>query len=87
MCDPWDSHGNEKKMQFLFLFLFALTFSSEMKISLLRNANQKKKTFEIIFHAGRVTSLQSWVATKSCHSQTVINECSISDCPSNFESL
>ena len=25
MCDPWDSQGDEK-LQFLFLFLFALTF-------------------------------------------------------------
>ena len=25
MCDPWDTKGDEK-MQFLFLFLFALTF-------------------------------------------------------------
>ena len=36
---------------------------------------QNKKTFEIILHVGRVTSLQSWVAKKSCHSQTLINEC------------
>ena len=27
----------------------------------------------------QVTSLQSWVAKKSCHGQTIINECSISD--------
>ena len=25
MCDPWDSHGDEK-MQFLFLMLFAMSF-------------------------------------------------------------
>ena len=31
MCDPRESHGDEK-MQFLFLLLFALTFLSEMKI-------------------------------------------------------
>ena len=31
--------------------------------------------------------LQSWVAKKSCHCQTLINECSISDYPSNFEGL
>ena len=30
-CNPWDSQGN-KKMQFLFLLLLALTFRSEMKI-------------------------------------------------------
>ena len=59
MCDPWDSQGDEK-MQFLFLLLFALTFLSEMKIQLPRNA--KQKPFEIILRAGRVTSLQSWVA-------------------------
>ena len=40
MCDPWDSQGNEK-MQFLFPCLVALTFLSEMKISLPRNAKQK----------------------------------------------
>ena len=48
---------------------------------------QNKKPFEIILHVGVVTSLQSWVAKKSCHSQTLINECSISDRPSNFEGL
>ena len=40
MCDPWDSQGNEK-MQFLFLWLIALIFLSEMKIYLSRNAKQK----------------------------------------------
>ena len=40
MCDPWDSQGDDK-MQFLFLLLFALTFRSEIKIKLLRNAKQK----------------------------------------------
>ena len=48
---------------------------------------QNKKQFEIILHVGRVKSLQSWVAKKSCHGQTLINECSISDYPSNFEGL
>ena len=48
---------------------------------------QNKKPFEIILHVGRVTSLQSWVAKKSCHGQTLINECSISNYPSNFEGL
>ena len=44
---------------------------------------QNKKPFEIIFHLGRVTSLQSWVAKlKTCHGQTLINECSIFDNPS-----
>ena len=46
---------------------------------------QNKKSFEIILHAARVRSLQSWMAKKSCHGQTLINECSISDYPSNFE--
>ena len=45
---------------------------------------QNKKSFEIILHVGRVTSLRSWVAKKSSHGQTLINECSISDYPSNF---
>ena len=48
---------------------------------------QNKKPFEIILHVGRVTSLQNWVAKKSCLGQTLINECSISDYPSNFEGL
>ena len=79
MCDPWDSHGNEKKIKFLFLLLFSLTFLSEMKIKLPMNA--KQKPFEIIFHVGRVTSLQSWVAKKSCLGQTLKNKCSFPDYP------
>ena len=31
--------------------------------------------------------LKYWVAKKSCHGQTLINGCSISDYPSNFEGL
>ena len=48
---------------------------------------QSKKPFEIILHVGRVTSLQSWVAKKSCHGQTLINECSIFDYPSSYYQL
>ena len=48
---------------------------------------QNKKPFEILLHAGRVTSFQSGVAKKSCHRQTLINECPISGFPSNFEGL
>ena len=48
---------------------------------------QNKKLFEIILHEGRVTSLQIWVAKKSCHGETLINECSIADYLSNFEGL
>ena len=33
---------------------------------------QNKKPFEIISDARRVTSLQSWLAKKSCHGQTLI---------------
>ena len=43
---------------------------------------QNKKPFEIILHVWRVTSLQSWVAKKSCHGQTLINQCFIFDYPS-----
>ena len=43
---------------------------------------QNKKPFEMILHVGRVTSLQSWVAKKSCHGQTLTNECYIFDYPS-----
>ena len=46
---------------------------------------QNKKPLQIILHVGRVPSLQSWMAKKSCHGQTLTNECSISDYPSNFE--
>ena len=58
---------------------------------MIRNENitseecRTKKPFEIILHVGRVFSLKSWVAKKSCHGQTFIIECSISDYPSNFE--
>ena len=46
---------------------------------------QTKKPFEIILHVGRLTSLQSWVAKKSCHGQTLISKFSIFDYLSNFE--
>ena len=48
---------------------------------------QNKKPFEIMLHVGRVTSLQSYVAKKSYHGQTLTNECSIFDYPFNFEGL
>ena len=48
---------------------------------------QIEKPFEIILHVGRVASLQSGVAKKSCRGQTLINECSIFDHPSNFKGL
>ena len=44
---------------------------------------QNKNLFEIILHVGRVTSFQIWVAKKSCHGQTLINECSIFHYPSS----
>ena len=44
---------------------------------------QNKKPFEIILHVGRVTSLHCWVAKKSCPGQALMNDCSISDYPSN----
>ena len=40
MCDPWDSQEN-KKMQFLFLLLFALTF-------FIRNENITSEECKII---------------------------------------
>ena len=46
---------------------------------------KNKKRFEITLQVERVTSLQSWVAKKSCHGQTLINECSISDYLFDFE--
>ena len=85
MCIRWDSKGNEKDAVSI-----SIAFCFEF---LIRNENitseecRTKKLFEIILHVGRVTSLQSWVAKKSCHGQTLINECSIIDYPSNFEGL
>ena len=43
---------------------------------------QNKKPFEIILHERQVTSLRGWMAKKSCHGQTLTNECPISDYPS-----
>ena len=77
--------GMKKKWNFYF-------FSPSVDF-LIRNENitaeecKTRKPFEIILHVGRVKSLQIWVAKKSCHGQTLINECSISDYPSNFEGL
>ena len=84
MCDPWDSQGDEK-MKFLFLLFFALTFDQRLKYTF--RGMQNKTPSEIILLVGRVTSLQRWVAKKSCHGQTLFNECSIFDYPSNFEGL
>ena len=84
--NPWDSQGNEKNAISISI-AFCLDF-------LIKNANitfekckTKKNPFEIISHVGRVTSLQRWVAKKSCHGQTHINKCFISDYPSNYEGL
>ena len=47
---------------------------------------QNRKLFEIIFHVGGVTSLQIWVAKNHVTvKRALMNECSISDLPSNFE--
>ena len=54
MCDPWDSQVNEKKRD-----LFFIAFCLDV---LIRNENitseecKTKNPFEIILHAGRVTS-------------------------------
>ena len=64
---------------------FCLDFLITNENILPRNA--KQKLLEIILHVGWVTSLQSWVAKISCHCKTLLNECSISDYPSNFEGL
>ena len=42
----------------------------------------RKDTIDFVY-----TSFGSWVVKKSCHGQTLINECSIFDYPSNFEGL
>ena len=60
MCDFWDSQGDEKNAVSISI-AFCLDF-------FIRNENttsekcKTKKPFEIILHAGQVTSLQSWVA-------------------------
>ena len=48
---------------------------------------QNKKPPETTQHSGRATSPQNWEAKKSCYGETLINECSIFDRPSKFESL
>ena len=83
MCDHWDSQGDEKDAVSISI-AFCIDF-------LIRNENitsdecKTKKPFAIVFYVGRVTNLPSWVAKKSCYCQTLINECSIFDYPSNFE--
>ena len=84
-CDPWDSQGKEKKCSFYFYCFLPWLFYQNWNYNF--RGMQNKKPFEIILHVGRVTSLRSWVAKKSRHGQTIINECSISDYPSNFEDL
>ena len=82
MCNLWDSQEDEK---------YAISVSIAFCLHFfIRNENItseecKTKKFKIILHVGRVNSLQSWVTKKSCYSQTLINECSIFDYPSNFE--
>ena len=76
MCDPRDSQG-DKKNAISISIAFCLDF-------FIRNENItseecKRKLFQIILHVEQVTSLQSWMAKKSCHGQTLINECSIFD--------
>ena len=66
------------------LYSCTLLFSPPLLPPPLLSYSPQKKTFEIILHVGRVTSFQSWVAEKSCHGQTLINECFIFDYPSNF---
>ena len=72
-----------KKISFYFYCFLRWLFDAKSKYSFWGMLN--KKLFEIILRVGRVTSLQSWVAKNSCHGQTLINECSFSWLPSNFE--
>ena len=60
-CDPWDSQGDEK---YSFYFYCFLPWLLDQKWKYNFQGMQNKKPFEIILHAGRVTSLQSWVAKK-----------------------
>ena len=74
--------GIPKKMKKCsFYFFLPWPFDQKRKYNFL--GIQNKKPFEIILHEGRVISLWSWVAKKSCHGQTLINEYSISDYPFN----
>ena len=62
MCDLWKGMKNAVSISISFCLDFFI-----------RNENitseecKTKKPFEIILHVERVTSLQSWVAKKSCH--------------------
>ena len=84
MCVSWDSQGNEKCNFYFYCFLPWL-FDQKWKYNF--QGMQNKRPFEIILHVRRVASLQSWVAKTSCHGQTLINELSISDYPSNFKGI
>ena len=64
--------------------LYGLKITSD--IELLRNLPLCAKRGEVELYQ-LPSWLRSWVVKKSCHDQTLINECSISDYPSNFESL
>ena len=79
MCDPWDSQGNEKNA-----ISISIAFSISIRNENITSEECEKKPFEIILHVGRVTSFQSWVAKKSCHGQTLINEFSVSGYLSNL---
>ena len=85
MCDPWDSQGNEKNTVSISI-AFCLDFFIRNKNSTSEECKTKNR-FETILHVRGVTSLQRWMAKTLCHGQTLINECSISDYPSNFEGL
>ena len=83
-CDSWDSQGDEKYNFYFYCFCLDFLIKNE---NITSKECKTKIPFEIILHAGRVTSLQSWVAKKSCYGQSHINECSISDYSSNFKGL
>ena len=64
MYDPWDSQGIERNAVSISIAFCLDFFDQKWKYNF--RGIQNKKPFEIILHVGRVTSLRSWVAKKSC---------------------
>ena len=80
VCGPWDSQG-DGGCNFYFCW-FCLGFLIGVLL-----VSVEQGVFGVVLCVGRVAGLQGWVAEKSCHSQTLINECSVFDWPSGFGGL
>ena len=80
VCGPWDSQ-EDGGCDFYFCW-FCLGFLIGVLL-----VSVEQGTFGVVLCVGRVAGLQGWVAEKSCHSQTLINECSVFDWLSGFGGL